>query len=292
MSNAFLEIIRGDGSCERHPLEGERITVGSDVSATITLVDSPELEPMHLLLSPREDGCWVSTAREPQCTTQYSGKPFENGVVPWGSELDCGMLVFRLARAEAKEAKEAKRGRMRLYAPVVLLAALAFGAFIMLRPQEPQGPGRARAEAPTLFGEQQSTTKCRSAKREAAIRARDALSAADAKLDRYLFDPYDGVVAVSLYREAAACARLSGNKRAARDADNLGAGAAERVGSDYLFHRLRLERAIEAKNYRTALAEVSVVRSMLRDHEGEYVDWLVRARRILEIRIVEEEKKD
>jgi len=279
VTEAFLEIIRSDGSCERRSLAGERVTVGSDVNATIPLVDNRELEPLHLLLAPREDGCWVSTARGAQQATRRAGKPFENGVVPWGTELDCGVLVFRLARAEARAGR---RRRWMLLARKVLLVMVTVWVGKMLLARSPQGPGRPRAEAPALFAA--SSVPCKGNARESAARAHEALTAADAKIERYPFEPYDGVVAVRLYREAAACAGIAGDDAARSEATELADRAAGRVEADYRFHRLKLDRAIQAHHYGEALIETRVVASMLRDRGGAYTECLAHADRILEMR--------
>jgi len=286
VTEAFLEIIRSDGSMERRTLAGERVTVGSDVNASIPLVDNQELEPLHLLLAPREDGCWVSTARGAHQATRRAGKPFENGVVPWGTELDCGALVFRLARAEAQVGR---RKRWMLLARKLLLIMVTVWVGKMLLARPPQGPGRSRAEAPALFAA--SVAPCKGAAREAAARAHEALTAADAKLERYPFEPYDGVAAVHLYREASACARVAGDDAARAEAADLADRAAARVEADYRFHRLKLDRAIDAHHYGEALIETRVVASMLRDHGGPYTDWLAHADRVLEMRASRDQEK-
>lgn len=285
MTEAFLEIIRSDGSCERRALAGERVTVGRDVNATISLVDNVELEPLHLLLAPRDDGCWVSTARGAQQSTRRAGKPFENGVVPWGTELDCGALVFRLARAEAQLAR---RKRWILLARKVLLVMVVLWVARSLLVSPPGGPGRARAEAPALFADGPSA--CKSSAREAGARADETLHAADAKLERYPFEPYDGVVAVRLYRESSACAHAAGDRDGEAEARELADRATERVEADYRFHRLKLERALDAHRYREALTEARVLASMLRDHGDAYTEWLAHVDRVLEMRLANEEE--
>ncbi len=285
MTEAFLEIIRSDGSCERRAIAGERVTVGSDVNATIPLVNNLELEPLHLLLAPREDGCWVSTARGANQGTRRAGKPFENGVVPWGTELDCGALVFRLARAQARVGR---RRRWMLIARKVLLVIVTVWVGKMLLASPPQGPGHSRAEAPALFAG--AVEPCKGNAREAAARAHEALTAADAKLERYPFEPYDGVIAVRLYREAGACAGVAGDDDARAEARDLADRAAARVEADYRFHRLKLDRAIEAHHFGEALIETRVVASMLRDHGGPYTEWLAHADRVLEMRVARAEK--
>src|SRR5688500_18721099 len=145
---SYLEIIRADGRVARHPLVSERLTVGRDPNAEIALEDAPELEPFHLLLSPREDGCWVSVARVARVPARKEGATFENGLVAWGTELDVGAVTFRLARAEVRADR-----RRRLAGPLRKAALLAVALWLASRvigtPRP--GPPRARVPAPALF---------------------------------------------------------------------------------------------------------------------------------------------
>jgi hypothetical protein len=286
MQGSYVEIIRADGRVHRHPLERDRITIGREVGAVLVLEDAPELEPMHLLLAPRDDGCWVSVARAARTPTRQAGASFENGLVPWGAELDVGAVTFRLARAEARAGR-----RRRLAGPLrkaaLIVACLWIAARVLGDP--PAGPPRSQVPAPALFDDREAAACPGDA--DAGARAREAAEAAHAKAERYPFSPHDGVAAVTLWAAAAACAAAAG------DVDGAAAARAERdrlrarVEDDYRAHRLALERALDHRHYAVALDQARLVADLLRDRDGEYQRWLVRLDRSLVEKVARERKR-
>ena len=54
---AYVEVIREDGTLERTRIEGEQITVGRSPTAGVPLPDTHNLKPKHLLIAPRGEGC-------------------------------------------------------------------------------------------------------------------------------------------------------------------------------------------------------------------------------------------
>ena len=59
---AYVEVIREDGSLERHRIEKDQITVGKSPTAGVPIPDGRDLEPEHLLIAPRGEGCDASLA--------------------------------------------------------------------------------------------------------------------------------------------------------------------------------------------------------------------------------------
>ena len=89
---AYVEIIREDGTLERTRIEGDQITVGRSPTAGVPLPDARDLEPEHLLIAPRGEGCWVAVAQGAKVTAKVRGQPFQHGMVAWGSEIEIGGL--------------------------------------------------------------------------------------------------------------------------------------------------------------------------------------------------------
>jgi hypothetical protein len=287
MRGTYLEIIRADGRVLRHELERVRVTIGRDPSAEIALEDAPELEPLHLLLEPREDGCWVSVARTARTPARQAGTTFENGLVPWNSELDIGAVTFRLARAEVRQSR-----RRRLAGPLrkaALISACLWIAAGMLG-GGPAGPPRTQVPAPALFDDA-ALPGCAAGDADAYPRGREAADAAQAKAERYPFSPHDGVVAVALWSAAASCLVVAGEPGAAAAARAERDRLRAQVEDDYRAHRLALERALDHRHYGAALDEARLVADLLRDHDDEYVRWLVRLERSLVEKLAKEKKR-
>lgn len=143
------------------------------------------------------------------------------------------------------------------------------------RSREPRAPTH---EYPKLFRDS-----------ETCPRATDTLGAggrlevqARLRADRYAYEARDGVLAVGLYAQSAACYALAGahgsSARAAREAAIL----SQRVEADYAAARLNLTTALGQDRWVRANAELHRLRAFTEHVEAhDYVDWLEEiARRV------------
>jgi hypothetical protein len=276
----YIEVIRPDGRTDRHPLRAARVTVGRSREADLAVVEAAELEPLHLLLAPRADGCWVSTARDAVTPVLVSGQALEHGLVEWGTELDVGALTFRLSHSEAD------RGRRTgtLKSLVLLAMALATGSVVLGMRDGGGGLPRPGAAPPALFSDESPECPERGGAAAAQL-AREARDGAFAREQRYPFDPREGVHAVHDFAIARACFA------AARDAAEQTSMAREqqrlraRIDEDYQVHCLRLEQAVQASRYVEALVESRLLVAYLDHLEGAYPDWLTQMERLLHIEV-------
>jgi hypothetical protein len=281
---AFVEIIREDGSLERTRIEGDQITVGRSPTAGIPLPDLRDLEPEHLLIAPRGEGCWVACNQEARQQAKVAGQPFQHGMVAWGTEIELAGIKIRVTDKLPKEVKGEKQS-----SPIVLLGGVATVLILLWSLGGDQGPGletRPPAEPVQLFAAQETCPTSGSAVlRQADLFAEIAL----AKSERYPFDPSDGVESVRLYRRSQACYAAAGVADAAAQMGAEGDFMQRRVEEDYSAHRLRLERALTHQRLEDALFETQALLAILRREYDEantappYIQWLIRTKRHLEL---------
>ncbi len=277
---AFVEIIREDGSLERTRIEGDQITVGRSPTAGIPLPDLRDLEPEHLLIAPRGDGCWIAVNQEARQQAKVGGQPFQHGMVAWGTELEIAGLKIKVTDKLPKEVKGEKQS-----SPIVLLGGVATVLILLWSLGGDQGPGletRPPAEPVALFATAEACPTTGSAVlRQADLFAEIAL----AKSERYPFDPSDGVESVRLYRRSQACYTAASVADAATQMQAEGDFMQRRVDEDYAAHRLRLERALAHQRYEDALYETQAILAILRreDQTNAYIQWLNRTKRHLEL---------
>jgi hypothetical protein len=281
-----VEVIHPDGTAESFRLSGERVVLGRSPTAGIPLLDARDLEPEHLLLDPRADGCFVAQSRSAAAPLVSGGNPLTAGVVPWGTELAVGSLRLLLHRTAPRSDRGTLRSRLLLGA-----AALAVGlwAWPVLFPGRVQIQEEAGVPAPPLFDPAPDACPVRGVDR-AQVRAEDRLQAADAKRERYPFEAQDGVDGVRLYGEAAACFRAGEDPARAEAAERTAAALALHIEEDYRAHRLRLERALELERYDDALFEVQSLRALLEHRDDPYTGWLAIVERQLLLALEPEEE--
>ena len=281
--DCWLEIIREDGTLERQRIEGERITLGRSPAAGIPIPDARDLEPEHLMIAPRADGCWVAVAQGARVPAIVRGQPFEHGMVAWGTEIEVASLKLRITD---KLPKEKKAGDEK---PVSAPVLIAFFVIVPLVGWMLLGEGDAGIDAtpaappPEIFA---ASVPCPTTGGPARHRADEDAEAAIAKSERYPFASQDGVEAVNLYMRSVSCYRAIGAEREARLMEREGNLMRRRIEEDYRHHRLRLERSLEHGRLPDALLETRALIELLR-HQGDdpYITWLRQLARQLQLHI-------
>ena len=235
-----------------------------------------ELSAKHLLVVPRQNGCWVSVARGVAVPVLLEGQVVDNQEIPWGSELDIGTITLRFKEPAAvvQARAESQRSLLRLAG----LAALALAVFYFLQDRRPVAP-RAPATAPELFTERK--IKCDDRASTMTQRGREVSTAGTAYWQRYPFDPQEGVRAYRLFLEAEDCFSGAGlptlSDKAAQDRREV----EDHMQRDYQTMRLQLMRALKNREHKVASGLVYELSRFIKHVPGEYFDWLVRVDRYL-----------
>jgi hypothetical protein len=275
----ILEILRQDGSVERHSLGRDRVILGRQPRDGIAVPYALELEAEHLLLAPRSEGCWLSVAEGVRTPALVRGQRFDGGLVPWGTELSVGSLWLKLV---ASRPRPARPPAVSLPTLGFIVALLGVAGWLLFSPEEEELPGMTTAQPPALFGDAPGCPE----KDEAATapRAREAADAALAKSQRYPFAAQDGIRAVEMFGEAASCFAAAGQDAAADRVRKSRTALEARIQEDYRTHRLKLERAIEYRRTRAALVEVRELLALVRHLDHPYTTWLHTLERHLSLK--------
>ena len=284
---AYVEVIREDGTLERTRIEGEQITVGRSPTAGIPLPDARDLEPEHLLIAPRGEGCWVAIAQGSKVAAKVRGQPFQHGMVEWGSEIEIGGLRFRVTDKPPQEQGKARGST----SPIVIIAGV-LGAVVVIWSLQGEDAVGLETDAPEPYVLFSDLTACPApAGMPPMTRASSAAEEALAKSERYPFDPADGLDSVVLYDTAYICYQTQGATLPAQEMQRERDYMRHRITEDYDTHRLRMARALELERYDDALLEDRALLALVRERgdpntavagDGSpYVEWLERMERQL-----------
>ena len=278
--DAWVEIIREDGTLERQRLEGERITVGRSPAAGVPIPDARDLEPEHLMIAPRGDGCWVAVAQGAGAEVRVRGEAFQHGILAWGTEIEVAGLKLKITDELPKEKKDPDEKKVSSPVLIAFFIIVPLVGWMLLSEGDVGLDLDPAAPPPSLFDEEMTCPSSGSARH----RADQDAEAAIAKAERYPFSAQDGVQAVRHYARARACYRAAGASREAGIMQNEGAAMRERIEEDYRTHRLRLERALEQERMPDALLETRALIELLRHKEGDpYLTWLRQLARQLQL---------
>lgn len=276
--NPHVEITKADGTFEQHRIEGEQATLGRGPGAAI-IVGAAELDPEHMLLAPRPEGCWVSVSEIVSTPVIVNGTRFQNGMLAWGSVLEVGSLRLTLT----DKLPPPKTRQKAVSSPIALLMLLIvpIAGYMLLMGEETELPLSPGSAAPPLFDPPPNA--CSDSGDAAAFNARESIEAAESKGDRYPFDAQDGIQAVRLFDQAAACYAASGDAQSAARARQERAMLADRIEYDFQTHKVRLERALEYKHMADAIVEVEALRRMVKHRDTPYTAWLTVLQRQLQV---------
>jgi hypothetical protein len=274
----FVEIQIPGLPSQEHELEDGPILVGSGPEAAIRLDESAGMASQHLQLLPGDDGVRVTVAPGVRAPLVFRGKPCTEALVPWGEEAYAGSVRLGFVL----RARGSGSPVLLLLAPVLLLLA-----GMALIPEIDSGLEQgSEVDAPALA---QAECQCREQEpARAALRAREAEHAGNAKLQRFPFVAREGLEAMDLLQEAAACYTLAQRTEDARRAHGAASAWSGQLGEDYAAARLRLRVALDRERHTDALAAVHHLQALLAVRPpSPYSEWLSTLERGLERQVAQ-----
>ena len=163
----------------------------------------------------------------------------------------------------------------RLASKRTLLAAIAAVAFAfsvpLLLPKAASPRLDRTPQPPLLFGDP-PVCGAHASPRHRATRAERQ---GHLHVDRYPYDPLDGISAVLRFQEASNCYRQLGLDVDADRAQRLASALIARIDVDYASSRLALQRALDAESWRAALVEARRILRLTEHLQGhDYVEHL------------------
>jgi hypothetical protein len=274
MNVVHLEVTYPDGRRESVPVDAERVLVGSGAHCDLRLpAEVAANEHFTIELLGELLRFEVLAFEQP---VKLDGQVVQRATLASGAVLCLGAVKICVTTSAVTgdvERVRARRGanggralRTVGLAAIALLGALAYFT-------NAAGRGQARTVAPPPLAVE--TAECPVSDRaQAGALALDKRIVADGKRERHPFYPAEGVEAVGLYAQSAACFRVTGQTALA---DELGAVARQllsEVTNDARVRRLRLTRALAAGDTEISAHEVVALRALYLDKQGPYLDWL------------------
>jgi hypothetical protein len=282
MQGLKFRIQHPDGRLEELQIEGDRALIGSGAHCDIRLpVDQSAVE--SIAIQSGSTGV-VADARSFQPAPTINESPFTRTQVMQDSVLGVGQTRIWVTLSELSEGAVAKKKQEKTSPFTYVLAAIAVPicAYILLTGNGDASQSRMPTKIPALWSKAPPTCPQSSPEAAAAL-ADDRAGLAEAKQERRPFHVQDGVAAVPLFQEAAACYRVAGKPKLAAEYAQHAEELRKDVAEDFRTHRVRLEHAISVKDWATAQEEVRVLLAFTQGQQGDYVTWLSNLDRRLEL---------
>jgi hypothetical protein len=232
-------------------------------------------------------------ARSFQPPPTINGSQFTRTQVVPGSVIGVGYVQIYVTPVELAGAGDASQKAEQKTSPVTLLLALIvmpLALYIIFQEPEQGGVGKAPKEVPELWGPP-STTCPQTSREQAGAQAWLAYNKAASKQERRPFYIPDGVQAVPLYEEAAACFQTAGDVQQAKRSGALAAKLRTDIAEDFRTHKVRLEHSLSTGRFETAQKEVRVLLAFLQGKEGDYIEYLSALDRKLRLKYGDTNRK-
>ncbi|MBK6464545.1 MAG: hypothetical protein IPF92_26605 [Myxococcales bacterium] len=278
------------GQIEQLNIESERVLIGSGAHCEIRLpLDQAAVE--HLLIELGPAGVFAK-ALNFQPSPTINNVPFMQSPLPPDAVLGVNQTQIAVAIADSAglggQTQQKKKGQSPL-AFIGLALMLPAAGYLFLAPDEATGPVLGKKEAPVLWGP--PIAACPVSGAQGLARAQERMAIADAKRERRPFHVADGVHAVPLFEEAAACYRVGGDAVSAGIADQAARAMRAELNDDYRTQQVRLDHALSVEDWALAQRQVRILQQFTSGKTGEYVTWLSNLDRKLKLKIGEAAKK-
>ncbi len=278
------------GQIDQLNIESERVLIGSGAHCEIRLpLDQAAVE--HVLIELGPAGVFAR-ALNFQPSPTINNVPFMQSPLPPDAVLGVNQTQIAVAVADSAglggQTQQKKQGT----SPVMLIGlALIVPAvgYLFFSPEEGGGGVAMKKDAPPLWAG--PVTACPVGGVQGISRARERMAIADAKRERRPFHVTDGVQAVPLFEEAAACYRSGGDAASAAVADEAARAMRAELIDDYRTQQVRLEHALSVEDWALAQRQVRVLQQFTSGKTGDYVTWLSNLDRKIKLKIGEAAKK-
>ncbi len=298
MRSLNFQIRLPSGKVEQVLVEAERVLLGSGAHCEIRLpLDQANLE--HVLVELGPAGVFATALNfDPPPTINdipFTKAPLTGEAVLGIKHVQVNVQVAALSTGERKAAIEGQKKSNPLVYVGLLLIVLG-GAYSATVDPARFGGGVKRPAPPELWGP--VVTTCPQTGPQAIALAAQRLSLAEAKHERRPFYVQDGIQAVTLYEEGAACLRAGGDPQgAAAGPDATAKALRTEINNEYRAHNLRLEHAlntmgdsrtdetVKTEMSKDALKETRALMKFVQGKSGDYVKSLTIRERNLSLKV-------
>ncbi|AKT36520.1 FHA domain-containing protein [Chondromyces crocatus] len=274
-----------DGGPQQLLVDSDRVLIGSGAHCEIRLPGDTAASE-HVLIT-FLGGNVYAQARSLQPPPLLNGAPFTEAPLQQNALLQIGQSEITVSIVEIADQigvtkKQSEPVSPFTYVLAVLLIPLAL--FVLLDDPKDDVMDARPDKTPPLWEEAGSA--CPQTEKDQALgMAQNRRIVAQGKRERSPFDVRDGVAAVSLFQQAAACYRTSGEAGAAAEMQTAADKLRKQLDEDYRAHQMRLVHSLDVKDLRTAQREVKVLLAMLQGKNDPYVVWLSNMDRRLKLRL-------
>ena len=278
------------GQIDQLNIESERVLIGSGAHCEIRLpLDQAAVE--HVLIELGPAGVFAR-ALNFQPSPTINNVPFMQSPLPQDAVLGVNQTQIAVAVADSAglggQTQQKKQGTSPVMLIGLALIVPAIG-YLFFAPEEGGGGVPMKKDAPPLWAG--PVTACPVGGVQGISRARERMAIADAKRERRPFHVTDGVQAVPLFEEAAACYRGGGDGASAAVADEAARAMRAELIDDYRTQQVRLEHALSVEDWALAQRQVRVLQQFTSGKTGDYVTWLSNLDRKIKLKIGEGAKK-
>ncbi|EYF06575.1 Hypothetical protein CAP_1705 [Chondromyces apiculatus DSM 436] len=274
-----------EGGPQQLLVDSDRVLIGSGAHCEIRLPGDTAASE-HVLITFLGGNAYAQ-ARSLQPPPLLNGAPFTEAPLQQNALLQIGrseitVSIVEIADQVGVTKKQSEPISPFTYVLAILLIPLAL--FVLLDDPKDDVLDARPDKTPALWDEASAVCP-QSAKDQALGMAQNRRLTAQGKRERSPFDVRDGVGAVPLFQQAAACYRAAGEGAAAAEMQGAADKLSKQLQEDYRAHQMRLVHSLDVKDLRTAQREVKVLLAMLQGKNDPYVVWLSNMDRRLKLRL-------
>lgn len=257
---------------EELELRAGTVRIGSAAHCDVRL-GPDEAAAEQVCITGHPEGVTVRTLNL-QHPVLLDGVPLTEALVRGSAQLTVGGVPLSLKLLPALQIADKAKQTLKQVRQLALLAAVGVGYYVVLH-EEPRASALDRSvPAPQLFPTP-SAQGCRYREPSMArAYAREQLTAAEVKQERFPYSARDGMLAVPLYDAAYACLGTAADAQEAARVLATRQRLARNLQDDLRAHQLRLEWSLERHRYTAAAQELGGILELVQGRTDEHAQWI------------------
>ncbi len=252
-------ITRTNGTKETAAIDGKRAVIGHGAHCDVRLnLDEAAYE--HVAIDCEGDEVFAAAMVAAPAVTVDGGAITRRALTPDDTLAFAGGVTVRVT-LESEAAKAGNGGAAARRIGILAALTLVFVVFLLAKGRK-SAAAEAPRELPQIF--EAAATGCpQNAPDQAEALADERYALAEVRRERYPFVPHDGVAAVALYEQAAACFRAARDATSVTASDNAARSLRSAITLDVRARLLRLEYSARAHDLGLAAQDLQVLRSVV-----------------------------
>ena len=257
---------------EQLELRAGELRIGSAAHCDVRLAPD-EAAAEQVLLSGHPHGLRVRNLNLSHLVL-LNDAPLSEALITHRAVLELGDVKLSLSLLPLEQVKDKSRSTLKSVRQLAMLVAVMLGYYVVLQETPANTAFDRSVPTPQLFAAQRGGDCRYRTPATARAYAREQLTAAEVKQERFPYSTRDGMLAVPLFDGAYACFLAGADETEAQRVRATRERLVRTLQEDLRAHQLRLEWSLGRRRYPAAAQELMAIREYVQGRTDAHAQWI------------------